>query len=45
MTAAPSRSAEVGHTLGATLLIRTNRSLQLTDIGRIRLPLATSTLA
>jgi DNA-binding transcriptional LysR family regulator len=43
----PSLSEQIRrleHTLGATLFIRTNRSLQLTDIGRILIPLATSTL-
>ena len=43
----PSLSEQIRrleHTLGATLFIRTNRSLQLTDIGRTLVPLASSTL-
>lgn len=45
--AQPSLSEQVRrleHELGATLFIRTNRTLQLTDIGRLLVPLATSTL-
>lgn len=45
--AQPSLSEQIRrleHELGATLFIRTNRSLQLTDIGRLLVPLATSTL-
>jgi hypothetical protein len=40
----PSLPRRLERTLGATLFIRTNRSLQLTDIGRILIPLATSTV-
>ncbi len=45
--AQPSLSEQIRrleHELRATLFIRTNRSLQLTDIGRLLVPLARSTL-
>lgn len=45
--AQPSLSEQIRrleHELGATLFVRTNRSLRLTDIGRLLVPLAKSTM-
>lgn len=45
--AQPSLSEQIRrleHELGATLFVRTNRALRLTDVGRLLVPLAKSTL-
>ena len=48
LMAQPSLSEQIRRlerALGATLFIRTNRTLQLTDVGRLLVPLAQDTLS